>query len=286
MAYLKFKYPLEFFTVLLSSNGNSADKIALYFDDAKNNNIKILPPSITKSIYNFSVKNGAVVFGLNAIKGIGNEIINKILNVRNTNNFTSYTQAMMLLAKNGVGIKTIETLIKAGCFDELLNGKTRFYLIKNLEEIFTKSKTATTDGKVLIQPKLINVVPTTDDIELLSQEQFNLLGVNFSKGSFDKLVKDYTGGFDLETLIDATSKPIGQVSHILVKILKYREIKTKTGAAMAFAKISDDSKNMDLTIFPGVYANAASILKNDNLYIITVKNDVRGLQALNIREYK
>jgi len=83
MAYLKVYYPLEYFTTLLSSSENSIDKVISYIEQAKQLGIKILPPSINDSAYSFSIKNSAIIFGFNSIKGIGNETINKILTIRN-----------------------------------------------------------------------------------------------------------------------------------------------------------------------------------------------------------
>jgi DNA polymerase-3 subunit alpha len=128
MAYLKTYYPLEYFTVLLSSNDNSVDKISLYIQSARSRGLNIIPPSINESQYSFTTKHKAIIFGLNAIKGIGKESITKILAIRSQQPkqvFSNYLNAITSMANNAVGIKIIETLIKAGSFDNLLQGKTR-----------------------------------------------------------------------------------------------------------------------------------------------------------------
>jgi DNA polymerase-3 subunit alpha len=128
MAYLKAYYPLEYFTVLLSSSDSSVDKISLYVQAARAHGLKIAPPSINDSLYSFTTKKNAIIFGLNAIKGIGRETINKILAIRNmqpNQMFKDYLMAITSLANNTVTIKVTETLIKAGAFDGLLKDKTR-----------------------------------------------------------------------------------------------------------------------------------------------------------------
>jgi DNA polymerase-3 subunit alpha len=128
MAYLKTHYPLEYFTVLLSSNDNSVDKIALYIQSARGHGLNVAPPSINESEFGFTTKNKSIIFGLNAIKGIGKETITKILTIRNNQpkqNFSSYLNAITSMANNSIGVKSIETLIKAGSFDNLLESKSR-----------------------------------------------------------------------------------------------------------------------------------------------------------------
>jgi DNA polymerase-3 subunit alpha len=128
MAYLKTYYPLEYFTVLLSSNDNSVDKISLYIQSARSHGLNIAPPSINESEYSFTTKNKSIIFGLNAIKGIGKETIAKILTIRGSQPkkiFSNYLNAITSMANNSVGVKSIETLIKVGAFDSLLENKSR-----------------------------------------------------------------------------------------------------------------------------------------------------------------
>jgi DNA polymerase-3 subunit alpha len=245
-----------------------------------------LPPSINNSAYEFSIQKNGILFGLGAIKGIGQEIANKILQVRkNVVKFKDYLNAIALLSKNGIGAKTIELLIKAGCFDEFLIDKTKTYLLTNLEEIFNKSKTTTTDGKFIIDPQEVDVIETNEQKELLQKEQNDLLGVNFSAGEITKLLSSYTGEKELTLLNKGSFLPEGSVFRCLAKLLSYKEIKTKTNLSMAFAKISDDTKTIDVTLFTGVYNNVKSMLYNEKLYIVTIKVGSKGLNALDFKQY-
>jgi DNA polymerase-3 subunit alpha len=263
----------------------SADpnKVSTYVIELKKHGIKVIPPSIYNSDFGFSIINNEVVFGLLAIKGVGYETVNKILTIRNTNGkFKNFLQAFALLSKNGIGIKTAELLIKVGAFDELLNGKTKLYLLENLQEIYTKSKTTTVDGNFIIQPMLKDVVEEKSVLESLEKEQEELLGVNFASSKVSLLLSEYKGEYKLVDLSTATASPL--VSHCLVKLTKFNEIKTKKGDAMGFADIVDDSKSVShLSIFPGVYEKIKDILKKDNYYIVTIKNDARGTTALSFK---
>jgi DNA polymerase-3 subunit alpha len=287
MAYLKVHYPLEYFTVLLSTSENSTDKISTYVQSARNIGINILPPSLNKSDYGFRIQGKNIVIGFNTIKGVGHETINKIIDARNTlitKKFESFTQAITVLANNGVGNKTVETLIKAGTFDELLGDKTRYYLLTNLSEIFNKAQTTTVSGELLIKPIIVDVDQTAEIKKQLDEEQFKLLGISFVQHPMIKVKKTYIGEYQIINLIDAENR-INDVSHCLVTLINHRVIKTKTGSTMAFAKIEDDSRVADVVIFPGVYDKVKSILINNNNFIATIKTTDRGLQAISFKEY-
>lgn len=182
LAYLKTYFPEEFYCVLMTYCSGSADKLNVLIKEATQLGIKILPPSIVNSGYGFGLTKKTIIFGLSAIKGIGNETIRKIIEIRKKmiNNFDNYLTAISTLVKNGISQSYLKILIKAGCFDSLNNN--RKYLLINLDEIFSKSKTIDVNGKFIIQPKFVNVELTSDDIENFEKDQKDILGVNFKLG--------------------------------------------------------------------------------------------------------
>jgi DNA polymerase-3 subunit alpha len=288
MAYLKVHYPLEYFTILLSTSENSADKVALYVQSARAIGINVLPPSINESEYSFRIDGKKIIIGFNAIRGVGHETITKIINARDTlksKKFTSYTQAITTLANYGVGIKAVESLVKVGGFDDLLENKSRYYLLTNLTEIYEKSQTTTTDGELLIKPVLTEVQETNEIKAQLDEEQYKLLGISFIEHPLTKIKEAYKGEYQIVNLIDASGSN-GEVYHCLASLVSHRVIKTKTGLSMAFAKIEDNTKIAEIVIFPGVYDKVKSLLINNNHFIVTIKATDRGYQALSMKEYK
>jgi DNA polymerase-3 subunit alpha len=272
MAYLKVHYPLEYFAVLLSTSENSVDKVALYVQSARAIGIQIIPPSINMSEYSFQIKNKSIVFGFNSIKGIGNETINKIIAARNsapTKEFVSYIDAIAKLCNAGVGIKAVETLITAGAFDQLLTDKSRFYLISNLQEIYEKATTITVDGEFIIKPELKEYNETPKIKKELSDRQFNLLGVSFAEQPIVAIKEKYRGEYQIFDLVEVADSP--NVMHCLVTLVSHRIIKTKTGLPMAFARIEDNTKILDVAIFPAIYEKIKSILINGNYFVITIR---------------
>jgi DNA polymerase-3 subunit alpha len=287
MAYLKTHYPLEYFTVLLSSSANSVDKVSIYAQGARELNIKVTPPSINQSQYSFSIQNKSIIFGFDSIKGIGNETITKILEARNSSTdhkFSNYIQAIGKLCNASVGLKATETLIKVGAFDELLEDKSRYFLLTNLPEIYQKATTITKTGEFIIKPVLKEVSETPTIKKELDDEQFNLLGISFVEHPMVEIKQKYDGNYQIKDLIEVTYSM--DVIHSLVTLVSHRIIKTKTGQAMAFAKIEDDTKIVDVAVFPGVFEKVKGILVNNQHYIVAVKANERGYQALSFKEYK
>ena len=88
-AYLKYYYPVEFLTALINSFLGSVDTVAKYVYSARNHGIKVLPPDVNNSRARFSVENGAIRFGLSAVKNVGGAVMEAMVAERtqNRNNF-------------------------------------------------------------------------------------------------------------------------------------------------------------------------------------------------------
>jgi DNA polymerase III alpha subunit len=133
-AYLKAHYPAEFMASLLSTESRNMDKIALYVEETKSMGIEILSPNIDKSQKGFSIlkkgKKEQVLFGLEGIKGVGESAVETIINGQKNGKFTDIPDFLNRVKPNK---GTLESLIKAGAFDETpYNRRT---LLGNIEKI-------------------------------------------------------------------------------------------------------------------------------------------------------
>ncbi|MBR3460039.1 MAG: DNA polymerase III subunit alpha [Clostridia bacterium] len=130
-AYLKYYYPVELMTALINSFIGSSEKIADYIYYCRKRGFKILPPDINKSEPHFTVENGAIRFGLAAIRNVGEEAMNEMLTERRKNGeFKDFND--FLKRTESVNKRMMEGLIKAGCFNEM--GVTRLWLMRNYED--------------------------------------------------------------------------------------------------------------------------------------------------------
>ena len=136
-AYLKAHHPIEFYCALLNSVKNDSASISKYIQDATQNGVNILVPNINKSEVDFSVKDGKILFGLSAIKGIGSDLANNIVENQPYNNFQELDEEVKL-AKDQV-----IQLIKSGAFgkNKELSFEKYFNTIQSEKKEFKPRKT-------------------------------------------------------------------------------------------------------------------------------------------------
>lgn len=129
-AYLKAHYPAHFFCALLNQNKSDYGVINKYIIDAKEFGVEILPPHINKSARGFTVNDGKILFGLEAIKGIGEKFVDEILEERSETKFLSYKDFVERVSPQK---SQIISLVKAGAIP--CKNKKRF-LINYAKELF------------------------------------------------------------------------------------------------------------------------------------------------------
>lgn len=132
-AFLKIYYPIYFFKALLNLNKDKAGMLNKYIIDAKAFDVSVLPPNINKSLMNFSVYDNNILFGLSAIKGIGEAFATVILETRN-DGFKSMNDFVKRLNPS----KTqVIALIKAGAIPTKDKRKALIKYLKSMYEPLT-----------------------------------------------------------------------------------------------------------------------------------------------------
>ena len=127
-AYLKANFPAEYMAALLTSVGDSKDKLGVYLSECRKQGIRVLSPDVNESFGNFSAVGGDIRFGLSAVKNVGANVVEGIVSARREKGaFTSFNDFLKKVPSTVCTKRTIESLIKAGAFDSL--GHTRRSLI-------------------------------------------------------------------------------------------------------------------------------------------------------------
>ena len=177
------------------------DKIAAYIDECKRLNIEILKPDINKSYTKFTVDGNKIRFGLGSIKNVGVGAVDEIVLERNTNGeFKDFADFCERIANASVNKKCIESLIKAGAFDNF--EQTRRTLMESYESIvdsIAESSKKSFDGQVSMfdlggtskkemqeLKYTYKVMPEFTEKEMLSMEK-EMLGLYISGHPLDKL---------------------------------------------------------------------------------------------------
>jgi DNA polymerase-3 subunit alpha len=191
--YLKAHYPAEYMAALLTSVGDDKDKSAIYLNECRRMNIPVLPPDVNESDVNFAAVDGSIRFGLGAVRNVGHAVVGHIKDARDTKGaFTDFHDFVSKTPAAVLNRRTVESLIKAGAFDQL--GNTRRSLAEIHESVVdqaVRQKRAEEHGDVGFDfdsllaeddtpatPKIINL-PEWSKKELLAQER-DMLGLYVS----------------------------------------------------------------------------------------------------------
>lgn len=119
-AYLKAHYPAEYMAALLTSVGDSKDKLAVYLNECRHMGIEVLPPSVNESFANFAAVGENIRFGLGAIRNVGANVVEAICEAREERGaFETFHDFLKKVPSHALNRRTVESLIKAGAFDEM-----------------------------------------------------------------------------------------------------------------------------------------------------------------------
>src|SRR5687767_10434679 len=118
-AYLKAHYPEHFYAAVLSSEAQDAAKVFKYSKELRAQGIKLLPPDVNESFAGFTPLQGAIRYGLAAIKGLGTNIVNTIIEARKTGPFKSFFDFAERLGNGNLNKRVLEGLVGGGAFDSL-----------------------------------------------------------------------------------------------------------------------------------------------------------------------
>ena len=252
MAYLKANYPKEFMFYLLENN-KDISKCEKILSSLKNSGYKLLKPNINYSIDKYAEKNGYILLPLNIIRGLNDDIISKIIRVRE-NGFNDIFD-FFVKTNSFLNKETYLILIKSGALDIFkINKQT---MIKNIDVILNYASIYS-DG--LGKPILIKY-PEYDDTTLREFEilSYGMYITNHPCSKYKDVIK-------VENIKNYLFKNINMV--LLIKSI--RTIKDKKGGEMAFLECEDETGKVNLTMFSSLYAKNND-LKVNELIIVNVK---------------
>ena len=318
--YLKAYYPAEFMASMLNSFLGNLDKIPQYIDECKKLGIEILRPDINKSYTRFTVESdssdnedintphtGKIRFGLGSIKNVGIVPVNNIVKERQENgNFKDFTDFCERMAGEAVNKKCIESLIKAGVFDQF--NQTRSTLLasfENIVDIIQISNKKGIDGQVSMfdlggeseeHTKQIkytfNEQPEMGEKELLSIEK-DMLGIYISGHPLEKIKDQILAQTNINSLqmreideinaqesVEMTTKEEirfqdGQIVKIAGIITSIKKKYTKNNKIMAFMTIEDLYGQGEIIIFENAYMSAQNSLIEENIILIEGRLSIR-----------
>ncbi|OQB12385.1 MAG: DNA polymerase III subunit alpha [Firmicutes bacterium ADurb.Bin193] len=290
-AWLKTYYPAEFMAALLSTHLSDTSKITQYIAEMARLNIRLLPPDINESDAVFSVHDGAVRFGLAAVKNVGKSFVAEITSERENGKFLGIKDFCLRLSDKGINKRAVESLIRAGAFDSL-GGKRSQYLA--VYEKVMDDSAAQLRNNFSGQISLMGEEIAADDLpdmsefaknELLSMEK-EVMGIFVSGHPLESKrdvilssssisIGEILSAFSEESEGEITDGQQVKIAGIITKIqLKY----TKKDEQMAFLRLEDLSGTIEVIVFPRVLNDFESLLTEQSIIVVSGRIDAREEQ--------
>jgi len=279
-AWLKAHYPAEFMAAVLSADMAHTDKIVFMIEDCRAIGLKIVSPNINYSEHKFTVdEQNRIVYGLGAIKGVGEGAIDAIVNVRKTHGkFKDLYDLCINVDNRKVTRRVLEALINAGALDVL--GMHRAALMGNLEAAVHAAEQIHKNAD-LGQSDLFGDSISAADLGILIpndsfapwSDQVRLNGEKISLGLY--LTGHPITQYEAELSHITTHKinmlrpgPKNAKQIIAGLIVAIRTMQTKRGDRMAFITLEDRTGRQEVAIFSDLYDEIREILKKDSLVIV------------------
>lgn len=294
-AWLKKYYCKEFICGLLNNRLNKIEEITKYVLYLKEKGMKVFPPDINKSKTIFSVENDGVRFGLSALRGTGQAVIDEVIKEREKNGLFKDFPDFIQRCAASVNKRVIEGLIYAGAFDEMGVARSRLALVYDglyarATSISKQKNSAQMSlfGDIIEEEKLEVEYPDVPEYELMEKlsKEKQVLGVYVSGHPFEKYMGAFNDcSFNCSLLDDYVEDEDGNKTYNSVSdgqqvtmggiISEYRRTVTKrTGASMAFITLEDVYGSIECVAFPAIYERVKASLANDKIVKIRGKLDL------------
>jgi DNA polymerase-3 subunit alpha len=291
-AWLKAHYPAHFMAATMSSDMDKTDKVVTFIEECRTMKLKLLPPDVNSGEFHFTVDDaGNIIYGLGAIKGLGEGPVESIINARHEGGpFKDLFDFCARVDPRKLNKRALEAIIRSGAADRL--GPTYNTPRHNIdhdravmfaamgEAVKTAEQTAANNsagmmdlfgGAIAAENERADVysdfrrVRTWTMKERLHAEK-ETLGLYLTGHPIDEYESELS---HLVSSRIANLKPEKGNQTIAGLIISHRIVKTKRGDNMAIVTMDDRTGRMDITLFSEIYNNARDLLLKDGLLVLS-----------------
>ncbi|ARV59499.1 DNA polymerase III subunit alpha [Nostocales cyanobacterium HT-58-2] len=296
-AYLKANYRLEYMAALLTANSDDTDKVQKYISACMSMDIQIEPPDINRSGVDFTPSSDKILFGLSAVRNVGQNAIASVLEARKEGGeFKSLADFCDRVDLRAVNRRTLEALISCGAFDKINSNRNQ--LLKDAELVYDWAQSrardrATGQGNLfdLIGGGFATATNNNNNLNIFETAPKAQSVLDFPPQKKLQMEKELLGFY----VSDHPLKAIRQSARVLapinlsqlgeqreeaiicavVMLNGIKKVMTKKGDQMAILQIEDLTAQLEAVVFPKVYVRINSVLEVDLRVIIWGKVDRR-----------
>ena len=284
-AWLKAHYPAEFMAAVLSADMDNTEKVVMLIDDCRQLGLTIVPPDINQSEYRFTVNDkGHVVYGMGAIKGAGEGILNLITEERLKNgNYQSLANLCERIDSQKINKRILETLIKAGAFDN--TGANRHSLMEFLPEALRMSSQHHRDqgigqadlfGGAMAIENDSHVCPELE--EWPERERLKLEKIALGLYLTGHPINEYKAELSqitthrlIDLVEDDGQQKYNKLPVLIAGLVSDIRFQSTDRGKRAFIKLDDQSAYYELMIFDDVLSESEELIIKDEVLIIEGK---------------
>ena len=276
-AWLKNHYPAPFMAAVLSADMQNTDKIVIFIEECRSMKLALELPNVNESVYKFTVnQQGAIVYGLGAIKGVGEGPIEAIVEARKDGPFEHIFDFCQRVGRK-VNKRVMEALVRSGAFDTI--GPNRATLFACIDDAL---KRAAQDAKCQDAGMMdlfgIAVEESTENAydEVGIQHEWpprqrldgekDTLGLYVTGHPIDEYEKELRR-FVRSRIVDLQPKR-GDSQIMAGLIVDLRITKSKKGGNIAFVTLDDRSARIEVTVFPDNYENFKDVIVKDEVIVV------------------
>jgi DNA polymerase III subunit alpha len=303
-AYLKAHYPAQYMAALISSVMNTKDRVPFYVNACHEMGIEVLPPDVNASEVDFAVVEGKIRFGLNAVKNVGESACRAIVAARTEGGpFKTIWEFTDRVDPQVVNKRALESLVKCGALDSM--GASRRGMLDVLEHALSwggrqqadrlagQSSIFDLGGDEGRAPERVHHPPIPPDeyekAELLRLEK-ETLGLYVSEHPLDAVRDQLRRRVDVP-LAELERRRDGEVLTIAGIVSTLKQLTTKKGDPMVFARLDDLTGSAEVVVFNSVYAASRELLEADRILVVKGRVDHKQegetkLIAIEVEEFE
>ncbi|KTC79967.1 DNA polymerase III, alpha chain [Legionella cherrii] len=274
-AWLKAHYPAAFMAAVMSSDMDNTDKVVTFIDECAHMKLTILPPSINHSMYPFTVTDDTtIIYGLGAIKGVGESAIDCITEEREAGGaYSDLFGFCQRLDLRKVNRRVLEALIKSGAFDDW--GVERAMLTASLEKalkVAEKEHQNQSSGQFDLfslledesnEQKYVPCKPWSEAQRLEGERE--VLGFYLTGHPADQYRREFG---DFIVSISQLNPSMHKKALICAQIVGIRKIITKRGKKLVILGMDDSTARLDVVVFGELFESVGSTLATGDMLVI------------------